>query len=301
MRGLLIGNGLNLQICVEGLSNSRISERYFRNLQVYRPVIEYLLKIELPEDYEYLQQEKSNEGIESLLRIFNDFIESRRTEKSIAFENNLSDILQCICSTSIFCTDEGRIPSSYKRGKVPPVEKYNKVYSLNYYEFWDVKNIVTYLHGRVNYSALPTYGKVVILNPLWLNMDGFDDIVYSLEQKGYSVINMPLDIDVAPYGVDKGDLPNNRPLFPSNSLYPGATVFPNNGRDRYACLRDIEEVDVFGVSPDGEETLLNYLAKMKKVRAFIHKSNCEHEVIKWKESIQSSALELYDSEQIYDI
>ncbi len=62
-------------------------------------------------------------------------------------ELRIEDVLISIAITAIFYDDSGKIIPNYSSEKVPDFKKYEKIYSLNYYEFWNRDYSINHIHG----------------------------------------------------------------------------------------------------------------------------------------------------------
>lgn len=50
----------------------------------------------------------------------------------------------------------------YEQSKMLNIEKYENVFSLNYIDFWDVKNICKYLHGHIELNPIKCNEKPIL-------------------------------------------------------------------------------------------------------------------------------------------
>ena len=62
----------------------------------------------------------------------------------------LQDLITCIALTSIFYTLDGSVHNSVDYSKMPDISGYDRIYTLNYYKFWDAEKKAHYLHGKID-------------------------------------------------------------------------------------------------------------------------------------------------------
>ena len=159
------------------------------------------------------------------------------------------------------------------------MNKYDKIFTLNYIESWDKNNTCIYLHGNIskffqNYNGQSVTTNILIHNP---------------EIKDYFKDN--------PVVLDLGEIifvPDNKkvnklsyvgtPYYPSNTLYPADDLFLKESKDIYEDLDNAESLDIFGVSPYGDKSLINKLMKIPQITIYVHNLN-ELEIMEWKKSL----------------
>ena len=74
------------------------------------------------------------------------------------------------------------------------------------------------------------------------------------------------------------------PYYPSNTLYPADDLFLKESKDIYEDLDNAESLDIFGVSPYGDKSLINKLMKIPQITIYVHNLN-ELEIMEWKKSL----------------
>ncbi len=85
-------------------------------------------------------------------------------------------------------------------------------------------------------------------------------------------------------------------LYPDDKLYPANDLFPSSGMgDLYAKLDDIEKLDIFGMSPYGDEDLINKITKIKDVTVYIYDLKNNSEKDEWIRKVKN--VKLKDSEE----
>ena len=65
-------------------------------------------------------------------------------------------------------------------------------------------------------------------------------------------------------------------------MYPADDLFLDDGRKIYESIETIENLDVFGVSPYGDDALIKKLKEIPQIRIYIYNLN-QNEILKWKE------------------
>ncbi len=59
-------------------------------------------------------------------------------------------------------------------------------------------------------------------------------------------------------------------LYPSNDLFPAEDLFPYGGRDIYKNLDNIDKIEIFGMSPYGDKTIIDKIKKIKNKKIFVY-------------------------------
>ena len=281
MRNLLIGNGLNLTNKENNFLNSNeIAQRFKQNLKVYWSLIEnltYLKNVDINKIIVKLDEDK---GIEELSgRVFEFLYEEIKHTRMFNWNDcyRLVEILGEISLKSIFFKDIFMVPKITNEYISVINDKYENVFSLNYIEDWDIKERVNYLHGN-----LKKYLKE--------NMDIGSNILSSNEEyvkfktNEYTkvdfldVIFMPTNDILDKYNyVEEGLYPKKCGL----EIYPANDLFPYGGRDIYSKLEGINNIDIFGMSPDGDKAIIEKISKIPEIKIYVYNLN-EKEIQKWK-------------------
>lgn len=298
-RGLLLGNGINARLGIKNLSVESIGNRFNKNVLIYFDIIRVLFHVELEEKFlQDLERKGSNIGIETLAEILYEYIKKNKKDNwSVNDEIRVLDVLICICITSIFFTTEGKISSIYDPQKLPSLNKYDSIYTLNYYEFWDADHKCIHLHGRIHLEKVGDVKNAILVSTERMNLEEYARTIESM-RKIYSVIEIrPSEFILAPEKHEKSKLYNVLGLRTSKGLYPAKDLQPRPARRLYTELDKIDELDILGMSPYGDDSIIDNINKKKKVRIYIYnkKSNAETEV--WKKKLTCD-YELFDSEEI---
>ena len=280
MRNLLIGNGLNLTNREENafLRTDNIYYRFKKNLTTYWNLINELVYEKNMNLDEVIQKLHSNDGIEKLAGITFQYIYDRiniKREFNLNDTYRLVEILGEISIKSIFFKeDKFLIPKIADEYKNKIEKSYDKIFTLNYIEDWDEFGVVKYLHGNFK-KYVNTYsdiGSSVLSNNKeyrkfktseYKKID-FKDIVF-----------MPINDVVNKYNyIVEG-------LYPSDNLYPADDLFPYSGRDIYKDLDGLENIDIFGMSPEGDESIIEKIKNIKDKKIYVYELK-EKEIKKWK-------------------
>ena len=73
-------------------------------------------------------------------------------------------------------------------------------------------------------------------------------------------------------------------------------LFPSSGMgDLYAKLDDMEKLDIFGMSPYGDEDLINKITKIKDVTVYVYDLKNNSEKDEWIKKVKN--VKLKDSEE----
>ena len=298
-KGLLIGNGINARLGIDDLSVARIGERFRKNVMVYSIFIQSLFNVEIQEDFfTYLKSQSREMGIETMAGMLYKYVK-QNTSKTWTDndEYRIQDVITCICIASIFYKEEGKISQNYELSKLPQMEEYDYIFSLNYIEFWDRKKQCIYLHGNIDLSKLGNEKNAILVSINRLNLKEYSKVVENI-RKTNNVINFkPNDIIFAPEGIKKNNLVCVSGVHPSDKLRPANDLFLYRAKELYVKLSEVNELDIFGMSPYGDESIINEINKKERVRIYIYKKNESEETKVWKEKL-TCKYELLDSSEM---
>lgn len=286
-KSLLLGNGINARIGIKGLAVSEIKERFRHNMHRNSLVLEALYGITLSKDLciDIIQSSKMD-GIESLAGSLYTYIKMHVKQKwTDNDEIRLQDVVKCIALTSIFYDDMGKICTVYDSRKLLNTNEYEKVYTLNYIEFWDKNEECIYLHGKIDLDSLGN-GRNILLASIERNCyskykDAMDIIGKSNNVKLIDTSN----IIFSPDSIPKEKLIDVIGVYPSNNLYLADDLFSHSKRELYGQLGDAEELDIFGLSPYGDDSLIDVINRMKSVTIYVHNMNTSAEVEVWDKAL----------------
>ena len=283
MKSLLIGNGLNLANNNFYLNIDMVKNRFFTELKekliLFQKAL-YLDELNYDDIYKYIIKEYI--GIEQLAGHLFDYIQAKVNEKRKFNENDnyrTIELIGIIALRALFIINNQFIEPQVTELYTSKMNKYDKIFTLNYIESWDKNNSCIYLHGNIskffqNYNGQSVTTNILIHNP---------------EIKDYFKDN--------PVVLDLGEIifvPDNKkvnklsyvgtPYYPSNTLYPADDLFLKESKDIYEDLDNAESLDIFGVSPYGDKSLINKLMKIPQITIYVHNLN-ELEIMEWKKSL----------------
>ena len=257
-KGLLLGNGINSRLCIKGLSVEDISRRFTKNVFAYSVMINNLFGVQITEDVlKSIGISACESGIEILAGgLYNHIKECKSDTWTDNDEYRLQDVITCIGITSIFYTESGKIEQGYDKGQMFQIDDYKYIFTLNYIEFWDDEHRCIHLHGKVDLSQLDD------------KMNAISEIVF------------------APSEVEKNRLIRIAGMYPSDKLYPADDLFFYRSKELYSALDLVDEIDVFGMSPFGEESIIEKINEKKLVRIFIYNKKTNNETNVWKSKLK---------------
>jgi hypothetical protein len=295
-KGLLLGNGINARLDIGDLSVIGIGERFKKNVLVYSVIIKKILGVQIKEDFwKALENQGCELGIEILAGILYSYIKNGK--KSAWTDNDeyrVQDIIVCICITSIFYVENGKISQVYDKSKLPIMNGYDYIFTLNYVEFWDEEDKCIHLHGRIDLTKLCNKKYTILVSNRMMNLKDYVEAVDCI-QKTNSVIEFyPNDIIFAPNEVEKNKLVCVTGLHPSNKLYPADDLFFYRPKELYTELDLVDELDVFGMSPYGDESIIDKINSKNRIRVFVYNKNENKETKEWENRL-SCKYELLDS------
>lgn len=151
--------------------------------------------------------------------------------------------------------------------------KYDNIYTLNYIEDWDKSENLNYLHGNLK-KYINSYcdigSRVLSYNPEYCKFKINDYIKIDFKD----IIFMPINEIINKYNyIVEG-------LKPRDNLYLANDLFPYGGRDIYKNLEKLENIDIFGMSPYGDEALIDKIKYIKNKNIYVYKLN-GNEINKW--------------------
>lgn len=265
-RFLLIGNGINFCGTTNDFSSEAIAHRFGE-------VIQKRLSNHNDEEFAYfegineeLEFERYKNNIEMLAYEVYEFActKYKKYEKkdlSINDEMKFISLIKNMAINAILFSDSKFIEKEIPEELVRKICLYENVLTLNYFEYWDKKSICIHLHGKIRrpfYSELTrAETEELIFSPAFNNMT-----------KTY-VSN----------------------LYPSERLYPAEDLYPKETKELYKDLDNIQRIEVFGMSPYGDDELIEKLNMIEKVKIFVHdyKSN-QKERSEWEKKVSSAEI-----------
>ena len=236
----------------------------------------------------------SNRGIETLAGTVYKYICDKIGSKWTTNDDiRLQDLLTCIAITTIFLDENGKKKVNYKVDQLPDFSVYDMVFTLNYYEFWDYNHIAVPLHGRVDLDAIHENINVLV-SSLRMSYDKYREAVEKVARNNkVQIVNLS-DIIFAPSAVIKEHLICVEGIYPSNRLFPADDLYLIKKQKLYEDIKNVDELDIFGMSPYGDDSLIHIINTKLKVRVFIYNKDSNHETREWMRKL-TCPYELLDS------
>lgn len=285
-KNLLLGNGINMHFHIEELNPINISKR-FRNILLYSsPLYESLFHVAFtPEICETLIPNTSVLGIESLAeKVYRYIYNHMNNPTLINNEYRLLNAIKVSAINAIFYEDTQfiKIPT-FKVGEVNRLYFYKNIFTLNYTELWKPQNPCTYLHGEYTTVSSSNNGKQILLYASeQYNLPAYEQAVKNLSLKfdmvefnGYDIIFSPL--------LDKQKVVGAG-HYPAENLQLDDDLFPYDPPKLYAALDGISSLDVFGVSPLGDEKLISHLALIPDLNIYVYGMD-KNQVSEWNKKL----------------
>lgn len=282
-KSLLLGNGINARIGIKGLAVSEIKERFRYNMYRNSFVSEELYGITLSKDVcEDIIQSSKVDGIESLAGSLYTYTKTHVNRKwTDNDEIRLQDVVKCIALTSIFYDDMGKICTDYDSKKLLDINGYEKVYTLNYIEFWDENEECIYLHGKIDLDSLGDEQNILLASRERNCFSKYKDAMDVIGKSNNVKLIDTSNIIFSPDSIPKEKLIDVIGVYPSNNLYPADDLLLHSKRELYVQLGAVEELDIFGLSPYGDDSLINVINRMKSVTIYVHNMKNSVEVEGW--------------------
>ena len=237
-------------------------------------------------------------GIETLAGILYKYIKGNKNNVwTDNDEYRLQDLITCICITSIFYDENGKIGQVYDKSKMPLMEDYDYIFTLNYIEFWDDEHRCIHLHGKIDLSKLCDKKASILVSAGGMNYKEYAKAVDNIRKTNSVIEFYPNDIVFAPSEVEKDKLVCVTGISPSNRLYPADDLFLYRAKELYADLDLVDELDVFGMSPFGDESIIEKINEKNLIRIFVYNKNENDETKVWESKLKCK-YELLESDDM---
>lgn len=301
---LLLGNGINLDLGVSELCAESIFRRFQDILIKTSPLYEYIMGKGFDTQicnsiFADCKNNAEKLGIEALARNVYDYL--KNSDKwSKNNERELKDFITVSAINAIFYNGNttiniAPITNKANRIKISTLKSYNNVYSLNYAEFWDSANKCCFLHGNYELLEVSSAGKDIILFYPYNDDSGtYKRLIDQLSDK-YSMREYFPNVVFTPL-MDKQDSLYDGHV-PCETLFPGLNLFPSNVRQLYVELDNIESLDIFGMSPFGDDRLIQQLSVIPKLTIYVLNKE-EKQVEKWNDLLKRKCC--VDSSSFYN-
>ena len=285
---VLIGNGINIANGNYFFDINSVSVRFWNLIKARINFFEkclYLDKTDLIELESFVFSD--NKGIEQLSGRVYDYYKGKLVKKGKFNWNycyRLIELLGCISIESLFIINNNFYKPFISEKYVKKLKSFDKVFTLNYVEDWDDEERCIFLHGNVSRYLNEYNGQMVYTNILSHTSE--------IDIGNEACINLDLkDIIFVPTNdlVTKQDYVGDGLYFNKCGLdiYPANDLFGYNGKgDIYQVLEELEQIEIFVVSPYGDNSLIEKLSKINDVTIYIYnKSDDNKELLEWKKFI----------------
>lgn len=286
-KNLLLGNGINLFLSIQSLSVKEIAKRFRKALCNSSCFYECLFNVSFSEKVcENLIPD--DKGIEQLVGIVYQYVvDNTKCRYTENFDKRLVDELTGTAVNSIFFDRFGNVNTAYSDHDLSVLDMYENIYTLNYVEFWDKKNRCHFLHKKYNLPIIRSAGNPIVFYNRYRNSGivSYRKLVESMK-KTHHMIEFGEDLLIfAPDTLEKKKV-INLAKYPSEDNEPSEDIFPAEEESLYEELNDISSIDLFGVSPYGEESLKEKLANIGHGIIYVHEKD-EEQIKEWKKVLPS--------------
>lgn len=300
MKAILMGNGINM-LEKNNFDSKSIAHRFEKVIHKNEKLLSKMFMSDENNINFYGESEcEINDNIERLSGKVFCYIKQKKDNFTANDRYRLIEMLANISIESIFLQNNKlyipKVPTNF----LYALEKYNKIFSLNYYDNININKEITYLHGKLHIEKYESTLKTMVCSSfLYKYNEEYKEIIdkeYIEYDKIFtdarSIVLMPEIINYT-----KQDH-FGEGLYPDDNLYPANDLFPSSGMgDLYAKLDNIEELDIFGMSPYGDEDLINKIAKIKEVTVYVYNLKNNSEKDEWIRKIKN--IKLKDSEEFW--
>ncbi|MFH5881216.1 hypothetical protein [Liberiplasma polymorphum] len=298
---LLLGNGVNLTNS-NYLSSKEIVKRIEKTLQsaIYflgtQNNIVFLTEIKNNFDFTRF----SGNVEELLFECFKLVITKREsyfkkmTEKRFL---ELLTLLKRVFINAMFVENNELIKVDIPKEIVYKIKNHKKILSTNYYEYWDDENITIHLHGKIDFIPFDKNDYTIEEDRMMFDIEYASAIDDMFIEKYHFPIESLDELIMLPVGyqIDKNevrDIENKYTQFGFMLLERTEKV---EAKDIYADLDSLNEITLYGISPVGDELLMNKLAKIPVVIIYVYDIVNNKEANIWKSNIPHATL--FDSKE----
>ena len=291
LKNILVGNGLNLANDAEFLTIKNVYSRFINNLEKKFPFFKkavYLENVKF-EDIKILFDNTTEKGIEQIAgMVFDFFVKEIKKNGELSWNEcyRLIELLSAISLESLFIVNGVVVYPKISLNYINKLNSYDKILTSKYVDVCDAQNKCYYLHGNIHKYLDAYAGQMIITNILkhtaeirefiseeYISLD-IDDVIFVPDNK---------IVDKYVY-VGEGLFGNKCGL----KVYPAADLFPSSGKgDIYKIIDEIDEIEIFGVSPFGDKSLLEKLGNINKVIIYVYNSDYK-DIVEWKKYIPNT-------------
>lgn len=300
-KSLLLGNGINMHLSVEKFSLNEIANRFVDSLKNSSTIFKLLFGVSISEVVIYDTIQKSdNIGIETLAKnVYNYVINNTTGYKSVNMQMRLIDTIICSAMSAIFSDGNKLLGTTYEQTKMLNLENYENVFTLNYFEFWDVKNICKYLHGRIDLNAIICNEKPILFysKERYIGLEEYRGKINKMKQQ-FNVYELyTREIVFSPEFHRKSEMVALG-HYPSDLLFPADDFFLYEPRKLYSELNNVKCIEIFGLSPYGDIDLIDKLNEMEMVTVYVYNKDNNEQADIWNGSLKCRHA-IKDTQEIY--
>lgn len=209
----------------------------------------------------------------------------------------LLTLLKRVFINAMFVENNALIKVEIPREMVNKIKSHKRIFSTNYYEYWDDKNITNHLHGKIDFIPFDKNDYTIEEDRMIFDVEYASAIDDMFTEKYHFPIENLDEIIMLPVGyqIDKNEvrrIENKYTQFGFMLLERTERVKAN---DIYADLDSLNEITLYGISPVGDELLMNKLAKIPVVIIYVYDIVNNKEVNIWKSNIPHATL--FDSKE----
>ncbi|MCI8771338.1 MAG: hypothetical protein HFH73_09350 [Lachnospiraceae bacterium] len=303
MKNLLLGNGINMHLGVTNMSVTDIAARFKKCLIISSPFYELLFGIAFTEKIcNDIFQASEKLGIESLANSAHSYVIKNTPQKiTLNFRMRLLDALICTALTAIFFNDSEKIGMNFNKNKLPNLNCYDNIFTLNYVEFWDTNNHCIFLHGKFNLDSIITNSYPVLLysHERYCGFEGYDSVVKKLSTSYNTHFLDSWNIVFSPEFLEKSEM-ITLGRYPSENLYPAEDLFLHKQIKLYEELNPIKSIEIFGMSPYGDNSLIEKLNRMNHITVYVYDKDNNPETTEWNNLLKCPHI-IKDSTEIMNI
>lgn len=218
--------------------------------------------------------------------------------KSVNTYMRLLDAIICCAITAIFYEQNKRLGVNDQEKNLPNMKRYDKIFTLNYVEYWDKENRCIYLHGHYESDKVICNNKPLLHYSCerYVGYDGYKELVQELNKK-YNMCELyTRPIIFSPEFYKKTEM-NSLGAYPSERLQPATDLFSFDMPKLYSELDNINNLEIFGMSPYGDDDLIKRLNTMKKIIVYVYDKEHSEQTAIW-DKVLSCPHEIKDSSEI---
>lgn len=288
-KNLLLGNGINMHFGIDDLGTYNIYKRFLDVIERGQTLYKALFDVSI--DLETLNRRisySSDYGIESIAQILYKYIIENAKKPLLPLENNrLVEAIKTSAINAIFYKGNSRINiAKMEEDTVKYIRTYEKIFSLNYCEVWDMDRKCIHLHGRYDICEMVEGSKPILLYDKYRygRIDSYTLALNKLKHKNSAILFDGKDIVFSPL-LDKQKVLNDRVVFPSDKCFPAKDLDVYQPVKLYEELNNLESLDIFGMSPYGDERLIQKISQIPQVTIFVHQME-EKQVSEWNRRLK---------------